>query len=103
MNTTVILYPTTDGIAIIRPVDPTISVLEIARGMTPAGVPFIFVDENELPDFEYFDAWTADFSNPDGYGIGLEAWANAQQNQSNTVEFTPSAEILAAAEENETQ
>jgi len=101
MGTTFILYPADTGIALTRPVDPTIPLLELARGTTPAGVPFIFVDENELPDFEYFDAWTADFSEPDGYGIGLEAWQQEKENAAIVAPVEVSAAILAAAEENE--
>lgn len=36
----------------------------------PTGVPFRYLDTEvtPLPDREFRDAWTADFSNPDGYG-----------------------------------
>lgn len=98
MGATVILYPTDSGVALTRPVNTEIPVLELARGTTPAGVPFILVDENELPDDEYFDAWSADFSEPDGYGIGLDAWAIERQTVSNTNSALPA--VLAAAAEN---
>lgn len=101
MSTTVILYPVDSGIAMTRQVDPTISLLELARGTTPAGVPFILVNEEDLPDFEYFNAWTADFSEPDGYGIGLEAWQQEKENAVIVDDTAASDVVLAAAEENE--
>jgi hypothetical protein len=52
-----------------------IPIEEIARKDVPAGVPFIFVDEADLPtDYTFFNAWQGDFSNPHGYGIGPQAW-----------------------------
>ena len=100
MSNTLILYQTEKGLTLTRPVDLSIPLMELARGTTPAGVPFIFVDESELPDFEYFDAWTADFSEPDGYGIGPEAWAIERQNMSNVVINDPTQAVLDAAKEN---
>lgn len=48
---------------------------EIARKDTPAGKPFLWVTKEQLPeDHSFFNAWEADFSNPDGYGIGPNAW-----------------------------
>lgn len=48
---------------------------EIARKDVPAGVPYRIVDEADIPaDRSQRDLWTADFSQPDGYGIGAEAW-----------------------------
>lgn len=93
MGATVILYPTDSGVALTRPVNTEIPVLELARGTTPAGVPFILVDENELPDDAYFDAWSADFSEPDGYGIGLEAWQQEKENAA-IVDDTDAATLL---------
>jgi len=52
----------------------------VARKDVPAGVPYKFVESDDLPDFTFFNAWEADFSNPDGYGIGAEAWF-AEQDQ----------------------
>ena len=36
----------------------------------PSGAPFRFLDTaiTPLPDREFRNAWTADFTNPDGYG-----------------------------------
>jgi len=37
--------------------------------------PFRIIDASAIPtDRTYRDAWTADFSIPDGHGIGADAW-----------------------------
>ena len=42
----------------------------------PAGTPYLIVNPaTDLPpDFDFFEAWEADFSTPDGHGIGADAW-----------------------------
>ena len=64
----------------IFPNETTISVLvpapncsrsfeEIFAKDVPTGVPYLVVDSSDLPEDRSFrDAWSADFSNPDGYG-----------------------------------
>lgn len=85
---TKIVYPrpgsTTGQINLIIPAPNSgISIEEIARKDTPAGVPYLFVDDSALPETEliYLDSWEADFSNPDGYGIGAEAWFLEQESK----------------------
>ncbi len=57
------------------PADCGISVYEIARKDVPAGVPFLLIPSADAPqDHTFFAAFEADFSNPDGYGIGPVAW-----------------------------
>jgi hypothetical protein len=70
-----IIYPNPDGsISMLIPAGE-LPISEIARKDVPAGLPYVFVDEADLPtDFEFFDAWEADFSNPDGIGVGHDAW-----------------------------
>lgn len=52
-----------------------LSSMEVARKDVPAGKPFLLVPDDQLPtDHTFFEAFEADFSNPDGYGIGHEAW-----------------------------
>jgi hypothetical protein len=72
-----IIYPNDKGgIAIILPaLGCGIPLAEIARKDVPAGIPFRIIPASAFPqDRTYREAWTADFSNPDGYGIGAEAW-----------------------------
>jgi hypothetical protein len=75
MNQTIV-YPREDGgLVFVMPANCGLSVAEIARKDVPAGMPYLIVDNDDLPeDRTYIDAWTADFSEPDGYGIGPEAW-----------------------------
>lgn len=71
-----IIYPNQEREGAIALVIPTgeHAVEEVARKDVPAGVPYLFVTRDQFPDDDFFDAWQADFSNPDGHGIGPEAW-----------------------------
>ena len=74
-----IIYPNGNGgICQIIPTGE-ISIQEVARKDVPAGVPYLFVTRDQLPDHDFFDAWAADFSTPDGHGIGAEAWFAQQE------------------------
>lgn len=62
------------GIGIITPTSE-LSIIEIARKDTPAGAPYRVIDASYLPqDFTFRLAWEDDFSSPDGFGIGQDAW-----------------------------
>lgn len=76
----VVIYPQqNNSIAVVFPTGE-IPVEEIARKDVPPGVPYKIIDEALLPqDHEFFNAWEADFSQPDGYGIGAEAWFAEQR------------------------
>ena len=72
-----IIYASDDGgVAVIIPaLGCGIPLQEIARKDVPAGVAFRIIPASAIPeDRTYRDAWTADFSAPDGHGIGAEAW-----------------------------
>ena len=67
------------GVAIIIPAQCGLSIQQIALKDVPSGVPFKIIDVDDVPtDRAFRDAWEADFSNSDGYGIGGEAWFAAQ-------------------------
>lgn len=70
-----IIHPTLDGgVAVVIP-SQVLPVEEVARKDVPAGVPYRIIDASEIPsDRSARELWTADFSNPDGYGIGPDAW-----------------------------
>ena len=69
-----IIHPYNSGIAILCPCGDTLTIEEIAVKDVPAGVPYLIIPDDMLPtDREFRAAWEADFSNPDGYGIGHEA------------------------------
>jgi hypothetical protein len=69
MTNQVIIYPTSEGgIAVVVP-SGEISTEEVAYKDVPLGVPYNIIDASEIPsDRSFRNAWTADFSNPDGYG-----------------------------------
>lgn len=71
-----ILYPNDNGgISIIIPADCEITIEEIARKDVPAGTPYKIVDVSDVPtDRTFRAAWEADFSEPNGFGIGADAW-----------------------------
>jgi hypothetical protein len=71
-----IIYPTDDGgVAVIIPADCGLTIEEIAAKDVPAGKPYKIVDAADIPtDRQWRNAWEADFSNPDGVGIGADAW-----------------------------
>lgn len=64
------------GIDILIPIlESGLSLEQIALKDVPSGKPFLIIDHTDLPETdEYRDAWTADFSEPDGIGLGHEAW-----------------------------
>jgi hypothetical protein len=70
-----IIYPNDDGgVAILIP-SGEIAIEEVARKDVPAGVAYKIVDVSNIPEDRTFrGAWEADFSNPDGVGIGADAW-----------------------------
>lgn len=72
-----IIYPNEDGgVSVIIPaVECGLQIAEIARKDTPSGTPYLIVDVADIPsDRANRDAWEADFTNPDGHGIGANAW-----------------------------
>ncbi|MDV6226339.1 hypothetical protein R2G56_08585 [Nitratireductor aquimarinus] len=69
-----VIYPHGDGIAVLIPTG-ALPIEEVARKDVPAGVPYLFASLADIPtDRSGRDRWEADFSTPDGYGIGAEAW-----------------------------
>lgn len=64
-----ILFPNSDGgVAIVVPHDG-VSLEEVVRLSVPTGAPYRVVSAEDIPsDRSERDLWTADFSEPDGYG-----------------------------------
>jgi len=72
-----IIFPNNDGtIAIVYPAfECGLTITEIARKDVPAGKPYLIVNVADMPEtYEFWAAWEVDFSNPDGHGIGHDAW-----------------------------
>lgn len=61
------------GISVLTPnLSCGLTVEQIARKDIPAGVPYKIITTDDLPDRATREAWTADFSEPDGYGEKVE-------------------------------
>ena len=77
---TKILYPNPDGgISVIVPTGE-LPIEDVCQKDVPAGTPYLIVEDDDIPsDRTFRGAWEADFSNPDGYGIGADAWFAQQE------------------------
>ena len=82
-----IIYPNSEGgICAIVPTGE-LSIEDVAQKDVPAGTPYLIVEDNVLPsDRSFRNAWEADFSNPDGHGIGDVAWFAAKAAAAQTEE-----------------
>lgn len=72
-----IIYPNDDGgvVVLIPAPECGLTIEEIAAKDVSAGKPFKIVDATDIPaDRTFRNAWEADLSEPDGFGIGAEAW-----------------------------
>jgi hypothetical protein len=81
-----IIYLNDEGnLAIIAPApEYDQPIYELGRKDVPAGVPFRIIPTSAIPqDRTFRAAWTADFSAPDGHGIGADAWFAEQKEASN--------------------
>jgi hypothetical protein len=75
MNQTIIFPDNAGGVSFCYPCECGLSIEQIARKDVPAGRPFLIVPNDQLrQDHLFFAAFEADFSQPDGYGIGADAW-----------------------------
>ena len=74
-----ILFPNPEGgICVINPTGE-LSIEDVCQKDVPAGTPYLIVEDDVIPsDRSFRNAWEADFSNPDGYGIGADAWFAAK-------------------------
>jgi hypothetical protein len=74
-----ILYPNPDGgICVIHPTGE-LPIEDICQKDVPAGTPYLIVEDDVIPsDRSFRGAWEADFSNPDGTGIGADAYFAAK-------------------------
>lgn len=73
-----IIYSTNDGVAVIIPTPEalaTYSIDDIAKKDVPAGVAYKIVATSDIPEDRTFrGAWEADITEPDGVGLGYDAW-----------------------------
>jgi hypothetical protein len=67
------------GTCVIHPTGE-LPIEDICQKDVPAGTPYLVVEDDVIPsDRTFRGAWEADFSNPDGYGIGPDAWFAQQE------------------------
>jgi hypothetical protein len=64
-----IIFPNgSGGVVVIHPTGE-LPIDQTAKKDVPNGVPYLIVQDGDIPsDRTYRNAWTADFSNPDGHG-----------------------------------
>jgi hypothetical protein len=75
----IIFQNETGGISVIIPTGE-LPIEDVAQKDVPAGAPYLFADVADIPDDRSFrGAWEADFSNPDGYGTGADAYFAAKE------------------------
>ena len=74
-----ILYPNADGgVTVVIPTGE-LSIEDVCQKDVPAGAPYLIVEDDVVPsDRSFRNAWEADFSNPDGHGIGSQAYFAAK-------------------------
>ena len=90
---TKILYPNPDGGICVLHSTGELPIEDVCQKDVPAGTPYLVVEDNVIPsDRSFRNAWEADFSNPDGHGIGPDAWFAAKA----AAEAAAEAERLAA-------
>lgn len=77
----IIFQNETGGISVIIPTGE-LPIEDVCQKDVPAGVPYLIVSEDDIPsDRTFRGAWEADFSNPDGYGIGADAYFAAKESE----------------------
>jgi len=73
-----IVYQDDDGTVVVITPSDELSFEDVCKKDVPAGKSYFICDASELPsDRNFRNAWEVDMSNPDGVGIGSEAyWAS---------------------------
>ena len=67
------------GLSVIHPTGK-LPIEDVCQKDVPAGTPYLIVKDDVVPsDRSFRNAWEADFSNPDGYGIGADAYFAAKE------------------------
>lgn len=80
MNQRIIYQTNEGGVAVIVPANCGLTIEDIAAKDVPAGTAYKIVTTDDIPsDRTFRGAWEADFSNPDGYGIGADAYFAAKE------------------------
>jgi len=95
MNQRIVYQNDEGGVSILIPTGE-IAIEEVARKDVPAGVAYKIVDVADIPsDRTFRNAWEADITEPDGVGIGADAWFAEQAVIKTEAEAAAEAERLA--------
>ena len=88
-----IIYPNADGgISVVHPTGE-LPIEDVCQKDVPAGTPYLIVEDDVVPtDRSFRNAWEADFSNPDGTGIGSDAYFAAKAEAERLAAETAEAE-----------
>ncbi|MEK6788518.1 MAG: hypothetical protein AABY68_06165 [Pseudomonadota bacterium] len=88
-----IIYPNESCISVIH-TSGALPLEQVALKDVPYGVPFLFVEDSDVPsNREGRGAWEADFSQPNGAGMGAERWFIAQaEGKINALQALPEPE-----------
>ena len=79
-DTIKVIYPSSTGDLYVMHLTGELPLEDCCQRDVPAGVPYLIVSADDIPtDRTFRDAWEADFSNPDGYGIGADAYLAAKE------------------------
>jgi len=84
-----IIFPNSEGgVCVIHPTGE-LPIEDLCQKDVPAGTPYLIVEDDVIPsDRSFRNAWEADFSNPDGTGIGADAWFAAKAAAEQTEEVS---------------
>ena len=95
MNQRIIYQNAEGGVTILIP-SGEIAIEEVARKDVPAGVPYKIVNVADIPEDRTFrGAWEVGITEPDGVGIGHDAWFAEQAVIKAEAEAAAEAERLA--------
>jgi len=76
--TKILFQNSAGGVSVIHPTGD-LPIEDVCQKDVPAGAPYLIVEDDVIPsDRTFRNAWEADFSNPDGYGIGADAYFAAK-------------------------
>jgi len=74
MNQQIIYTNDDGGVSILIPTGE-LPIEEVARKDVPAGTPYKIVDVSDIPEDRTFrGAWESNITEPDGVGLGYDAW-----------------------------
>jgi hypothetical protein len=78
-NQRIIFQNAEGGVSVIIPTGE-LPIEDVCQKDVPAGTPYLVVEDDAIPsDRTFRNAWEADFSNPDGYGLGADAYFAAKE------------------------